>query len=105
MELFQKDKRRLRGSCAVTGGSDDLTAKLGTDIAGGENARNIGAHFGVGNNKALSVTLDLGGQELRRGFIAHIDKQSVHRQLAFLAGFQSLDGKAGQRLVPMVEGP
>ena len=64
MELFQKYKCRLRGSSAVTGGSDDLTAKLGTDITCGENAWNIRAHFRVGDDEALSVTFDLGRQEL-----------------------------------------
>ena len=93
MELFQKDKRRLRGSCAVTGGSDYLTAKLGTNITSSKNARNICAHFSIGDNEALLVTYDLCGQKAGRRLIAYIDEKSVYRQMAFLTGLQFLNRK------------
>ena len=93
MELFQKDKRRLRGSCAVTGGSDYLTTKLGTNITCSKNARNICAHFSIGDNEALLVTYDLCGQKAGGRLISYIDEKSVYRQMPFLTGLQFLNRK------------
>jgi hypothetical protein len=96
MELFQKYKRRLRGSCAVTGGSDYLTTKFGANITGGKNARNAGTHFRIGDNETLCVTYDLCGQKAGGGFISHVDEKPVYGQMAFLSGLQFLNRQTCQ---------
>ena len=93
MELFQEYKRRLRGSCAVTGGSDYLTAKLGANITSSKYARNIRAHFSIGDNEALFVTDDLCGQKAGGRLITYVDEKSVYRQMPLLTGILFLNRK------------
>ena len=91
MELFQKYKRRLRGSCAVTGGSDYLTAKLGTNITCGKNAGNACAHFRIGDDEAfflhpgmLALATTLESVKLPANIIGWLDGRSSLARLGLM---------------------
>ena len=99
MELFQKDKSRLRSRCAVTGSGDYLTAEFGANIPGGENAGNTCAHFRIRYDEALVVALKFLGQKRGYRCKSHIDEKSVHRQFFFRAVLNVAQAEACQLLI------
>ena len=99
MELFQEDKCRLCGGCAIAGGSDDLAAKLGANVASGKDAGDIGAHFRISHNKALCIKFNALRQKVCHRRKAYINKKPVNCQLFFLARLEILNGQASQMIL------
>ena len=57
IEMLQIGQSRRGGGRSVSHGAADLTAMLGPYVARGENARQIGGHFRIGDHKAPAVLI------------------------------------------------
>src|SRR5690348_4357279 len=71
----------IHGSHAAgPGGRDGLTVTMILDIAGGEDARNVGLAAVMGDEIAVGVHIELAAEDFRVRFVADADKKAIDRK-------------------------